>query len=462
LLVWHAAAILIIAAEIATNPDLSVENILRGKAEFTKEWVRELLYDVSDGKPHCAFPSPHPVALRDNPIHHNFSIPGAGNLGDVQELWGVYHQKMQVLEIPSGTGATYVGYLGGIDINSNRVDSPGHHATRHRQPDSTGPPAASPYHDVHARITGPAALDVVGIFQERYELALNAQPVDVVPEPLYHPPATPPPPAFDPPAVVPAATGQHLARVAQTSFAPGLGSTGLPWSPNGDAPIRETFERAIRSAREYIYIEEQYFTLDNGLIAVLREAADRCRRLVILVPFGTPDQVFGDQRRLATFERLAGTTGGPGGWGDRMVVGTPFRRPVLPAAERAASIGRGSLLEEITSNTESKIFVGPVIRVPQSAPYFFWVAGELMYATKARRVNSPSGKPSVELEVLRGSFHGTQDPFCPTPRTHKAGEPVTFAPPRDIFVHAKLYAGLAFFHRLPGRVRWRACRVWLD
>lgn len=441
-MVWHAAVIAVVVALIVADPDSSVEEKIRKAAEFTKERTRKLLYDVSDGKFQCAFPSPHPVALRDNPISHDFSIPGASNLSDIQELWGVYHQKMQVLEIPSGAGATYVGYLGGVDINSNRLDSPGHHAARHRQPDSTGPPVAATYHDVHARITGPAALDVVGIFHERFEHAMNFQPTGVVQEPLFIPPPPPPAPqptpAFQPPTLPPEPAGQHLARVAQTSFRPGTGSVGFPWSPNGDAPIRETFERAIRSAREYIYIEEQYFTLDNGLIALLRQAADRCRRLVIVVPSGTPDQIFGDERRLATFERLAGSTGGPGGWGDRMVVGTPFRRPALPAAERHASIGRASLLEEVTSSTASKIFVGPVMRVPQSAPYFFWVAGELMYATKARKVTSPSGQPATELEILRGNFQGTQNPFCPTPRTHKKGAPVTFGPPKAIFVHAKL------------------------
>jgi phosphatidylserine/phosphatidylglycerophosphate/cardiolipin synthase-like enzyme len=438
LLVWHAAAIAILAAEIATNPNPAVEDFLRNKAEFTEESMRQLLYDVSGGKPNCAFPAPHPAALADNPISHDFAIPGLGNLSDVQALWGVFHQKMQVVALPSGAGTTYVGYLGGIDINSNRVDAPGHHAALPRKPDSTQPPIPAPYHDVHARVTGPAMLDLVGLFQERYDFALNATPANVVPDPLYQPPAVPPPPAFPVPTELPAATGQHLVRIAQTSFKPAVGATGFPWAPNGDAPIRETFERAINSAREYIYIEDQYFTLDNGLISLLRQAADRCRRLVITVPFGTPDQLFGDERRLATFERLSGATGGPGGWGDRMVVGTPFRRPVLPPAERTASIGRGSLIEDIASATASKIYVGPVARVPASAPYFFWVAGELMYATKARPVTSPGGQPSMELEVLRGSFQGTQPPWCPHPRTHKKGAPVTFSAPRDIFVHAKL------------------------
>jgi hypothetical protein len=112
---------------------------------------------------------------------------------------------------------------------------------------------------------------------------------------------------------------------------------------------------------------------------------------------------------------------------------------VLPPPVRSASIGRAVLVDEITSATASKIYVGPATRVPLSAPYFFWVAGELMYATKAEAKTSPGGKPSVELEVLRSSFQPTQEPkWCPHPRPHKEGAPVTFSAPRDIFVHAKL------------------------
>ena len=94
LLVWNALALLIVAVEIAANPDASVEDFLREKAEFTDRWVRELLYDVSDGKPHCAFPAPHPVLLGDNPISHDFSIPLAGNLSEIQDRWGVYPSEI--------------------------------------------------------------------------------------------------------------------------------------------------------------------------------------------------------------------------------------------------------------------------------------------------------------------------------------------------------------------------------
>jgi phosphatidylserine/phosphatidylglycerophosphate/cardiolipin synthase-like enzyme len=111
---------------------------------------------------------------------------------------------------------------------------------------------------------------------------------------------------------------------------------------------------------------------------------------------------------------------------------------MLPPAQRIASVGRGSLTDAVASGTASKIYVGPPMRVPMGTPYFFWVAGELMYATKAKKVTSPGGHPSVELEVLRGSFQGTQTPWCPHPRPHKEGAPVTFAAPKDIFVHSKL------------------------
>lgn len=437
-LVWNAVIVLILAIESVTNPDRSLEDFLRELVEFTDEDVRALLYDVSDGKPHCAFPAPHPVVLADNPLAHDLSLPGLGNISALQEAFGVYHHKFQVIAKQGDPVEPFVGYLGGIDINSNRLDAPGHHSARYRSPDSTAPPGPGAYHDVHARVTGPATLDLIGTFHERYEHALGFSPENVIEEPLFEPPQTPPPPAFRPPTDPIPATGRHLVRIAQTSFKPGPGRDGFPWAPDGDGTIRESFERAIRAAREYIYIEEQYFTLDNPLIEVLRSAADHCRRLVIVVAANTRDQLFGDERRLATLERLAGATGGPGGWGERMVAGSPFRRPVLPPAGFRASVGRASLLEDVPSATTSKIFVGPIPRVPGGAPYFFWVGGELMFAVGTKNASSPGGHPAKAIDVLRGSLSGTSPAWCPHPRPHKRGTPVTFAPPKDIFVHAKL------------------------
>ena len=435
---WHAIVLLIVIIEMLADPELNLEDTLRELVEFTEKDIRELLYDVSDGKSHIAFPAPHPVTMADNPVSIDFSVPGLGTIRQVQEMAGVYHHKFQVINKGDDTTPDYVGYLGGIDINANRLDAPGHHAARYRDPESLSPPQAGTYHDVHAKVTGPATRDMVGIFHERYHHALNFEPAGVVDEPLFQKPAVPPPPAFEPQTTEIAASGQHLVRIAQTSFKPAAGNEPFPWAPEGDSAIRETFERAIKQAREYIYIEEQYFTLDNGLIEILRQAANHCRRLVIVVAANTSDQLFGDQRRLATLERLAGGTAGDPGWGDRMIAGSPFRRPVLPPAQFKASQGRASLVEAIGSATTQKIYVAPFTRVPSGVPYFFWVGGELMFAEKASAVTSPGGHEAMELEVLRGGMPGTAIPWCPHPRPHNEGTPVTFAAPKDIFVHAKL------------------------
>ena len=435
---WHGLVLLIAVTMILSDPDASLEDLIRNKMEFTDKDVREMLYDVSAGKLPIAFPAPHPITLADNPLSVDFTVPGLGTLSQIQEMVGVYHHKFQILNIGNDLNPDYVGYVGGIDINVNRLDAPGHHGARFRDADSLSPPKPGAYHDVHARVTGPAARDMVGIFHERYFHARDFEPVGIVDEPLYEKPVDYPDPVFVPLDDEVAATGQDLVRIAQTSFKPAPGNQPFPWAPEGDSAIRQTLERAIKQAREYIYIEEQYFTLDNGLIEILRDAANHCARLVIVVAANTSDQLFGDQRRLATLERLAGGTADDPGWGDRMIAGSPFRRSVLPAAQFKTSQGRASLVEAIPAATTQKIHVAPITRVPSAAPYFFWVGGELMFAEKASTVTTVNGHEAMELEVLRGGISGTSIPWCKHPRPHKTGTPVTFAAPKDIFVHAKL------------------------
>jgi phosphatidylserine/phosphatidylglycerophosphate/cardiolipin synthase-like enzyme len=432
-LTFQALVALAYAAMMFANIGEDLESVFRGKAEKTDEDVRA---DVYVKTPLIGYPSRHLARISDNPVSGGLTLPDGRAIADLQQHFSVHHTKMQVLFMPGPT-PTYIGYVGGTDINSNRVNSAGHQGSGFRKPDSTSPPTAATFHDVHARITGLAAYDVAGIYQDRYEFEAIMGDDGTVPDPLFNQNAPRLPPAFTlpdtPDDVQPA--GSHLVQVARTTYAPAAGSNGYPWS-NGEAPIRFTFERAVAEAREYIYIEEQYLTPDNGFVAALRNAADHCRRLVILIP-ASADQPFGEQRRLAIVDRLSGATGGAGGWGDRMIVGTPFRRPVLAPAQRKISHGRMTLIEDVSSASQPEIFVGPVKRVPTGTPYFFWVGGELMCAVKTQKVTSPGGHEAVRIEVLRGGL-GTQPRWCPHPRQHQAGAPVTVAEPRAIFVHSKI------------------------
>jgi phosphatidylserine/phosphatidylglycerophosphate/cardiolipin synthase-like enzyme len=231
------------------------------------------------------------------------------------------------------------------------------------------------------------------------------------------------------------APGRDVMQVAQTSFKPkpGSGTVGFDWAPQGNATIHDTIIRAIRSARECIYIEEQYMVPDDAYIAALTSAADHCKRLVIVLP-SFLEIFFGDVRRTQMFQKLAGSTTQVK-WGDRMLIGTPMRRPVLAAPDRITSMGRCTLLAGI-GQFDSTIFLGPAARIPKGR-FFFWIGGELMYATGSTLVTGPDGTPAKQLDVLRGGF-GTSQRWCPDQRPHQQGEPATFSQPTGIFVHAKI------------------------
>src|SRR4029077_7332437 len=110
----------------------------------------------------------------------------------------------------------------GINTNENRLDSNGHQGAGYSKPDSPAPPVAAPFHDVHSRITGPAAVEVFEVFKQRHHRDLPQEPATVSPTPGEW--GTP---------------GRDVMQVAQTSFKPkaGSGTVGFDWAPQGNATI---------------------------------------------------------------------------------------------------------------------------------------------------------------------------------------------------------------------------------
>lgn len=387
----------------------NIEALVKDKAEKTKP---ELL-DTLNANGTIALLSPHPVQLSDNPIATDFDI--GIQLSDVSTKFGIFHQKIQVIRRrpdddnpDSGDGFHYAGYVGGVDISDSRLDTPGHHGKR-------------AFHDVHARVTGPAVIDLFGTFHDRW--ARDQLENDDAPDVVFDPPSTVPP------------SGGHIIQVGRTAFRPAPGGEGFEWAPTGDATTRETIGRAIAAAREYIYIEDQYFAPDDEYVEILRDAAEHCRRLVIVMP-SDGDQPASDDRHFAVFPRLAGTPADPGGWGERLFIGAPLRRPTLVPTNRTSSVGRCFLVEDVPDAASGQIFLGPPTRVPKTTPYFVWVGGELIAAQNATLVTTTSGKPAMQLDVLRGGL-GTQPRWYEHPRAHAKGEPATVVKMQGIYVHSK-------------------------
>jgi len=371
--------------------------------------------------------SSYPARLIDNPVMIRPILIRL--LDDYIDQVGSWHQKIQLIKRPADTGGNqYVAYIGGIDLNYDRLDTPGHHGKPYIHL-TEGPSKVYPFHDVHARITGPVAADIFKTWDERYDLDrhLVASSLD----PVFPPPA---------PDSLPLQPAKHITQVGRTYFKPKPvgGSAPFPFALEGEKITNDTLILAIKAAREYIYIEDQYFTPNDSqhpqgsadtYFDALLGAASTCKRLLILVPSET-DQPFGDQRRRALFNRLKTV------WGDRILIGTPMRRPILPNPGRLASEGRCILMRAITP-LDDTVVIGPQVRVPKTVPFWLWIDGELMLSSGQPRPTPVDGTPSMEVDVLRGP-EGTNPRWGATLRNHKKGAAVTLAQLKGIYVHAKI------------------------
>ncbi len=403
----------LLADDLATG--VAIGKALRKKAEQTSpEYLAKLAAACR------AIYTPHPVRMADNPLADDIPLPNGRTIGELQDRWGIFHQKIQLVKRQSAGPDRYSAYVGGIDVNTNRLDSPGHHGTAWQEPAETGEPRPNTFHDVHCRLTGAAAAEVFHIFRGREELAF-AQARAAGETVLPPPPVLPAPDEWR-------ALGRHVIQVASTAYLPAPGGEGLPWAPDGDRTTHDTFVRAIHAAREHIYIEEQYMVPSEAYMEALESAAGHCCRLVILLPTFL-EVYFGDRKRGAFFDRLAQA------WGERLFIGTPIRRPVLAPTGRTTSKGRCTLMRAV-DGAASAIVVGPAGRVP-GGRFFVWVEGELMYVVAQTSVIGDDGQPAKELQVLRGG-NGTARRWCPDPRPHAFGAPVTAAQPVGIFLHSKI------------------------
>jgi phosphatidylserine/phosphatidylglycerophosphate/cardiolipin synthase-like enzyme len=176
------------------------------------------------------------------------------------------HWKCVVVRNRKGTSAN----LGGIDLNRNRLDGPEHL------------PSNTKYHDVNVRIQGPAAADVTNAFRDRYvEAGLGSHPTDSIRPTITTPPGVP---------------ATQMVGIART-FQAGIGAGFQRWSPNGDQTIWATMQQAIRRARRYIYIEDQYMvgpSVRDELMAAVQSftALD----VILVIPEVCEDfKVFADQ-----------------------------------------------------------------------------------------------------------------------------------------------------------------------
>jgi phosphatidylserine/phosphatidylglycerophosphate/cardiolipin synthase-like enzyme len=175
---------------------------------------------------------------------------------------GCHHAKTYIIRGTEGT----VAYIGGMDINKDRLDGPRHLPTDTR------------FHDVHARIVGPAGKDLAKAFVFRW----NDHPENRTTSRalrMASPSACPPGETCIDPVTVPepGRRATCMVQIARTS-----GAKTQDYALRGDRNIWSTLKQALDRAKKYVYFEEQYL-VSPELSDALFNAISHIEHLVVVM-----------------------------------------------------------------------------------------------------------------------------------------------------------------------------------
>lgn len=193
-----------------------------------------------------------------------------------------HHQKIVVVdgEMPTGGSENrrVVSFVGGIDLCDGRYDTPFHslfrtldtaHHDDFHQPNFEGASITKggprePWHDIHSRLEGPIAWDVLFNFEQRWrkqggkDILVNLRDLEDI---------------IIPPSPVTFPDDSETWNVQLFRSIDGGAAFGFPETPEDaaqaglvsgkdtiiDRSIQDAYIHAIRRAKNFIYIENQYF-----------------------------------------------------------------------------------------------------------------------------------------------------------------------------------------------------------
>ncbi|MEA2636083.1 MAG: hypothetical protein QOH92_2850 [Chloroflexota bacterium] len=182
-----------------------------------------------------------------------------------------HHEKTIVID-------DRIAFVGGIDLTRFHADR--WDTQDHRSRGAVG------WHDVAARIAGPAVRDVAENFAMRWQ-AITGEAL--------------------PPVATPSSAGDIEVQVVRT-----VPDGTYPRLPRGDFRILESYLRALRAAQRFIYLENQ-FLWSPEILAVLREKLANpptANLRVVLVLPAKPDSGSDDTRgQLGTLVQADGDGG---------------------------------------------------------------------------------------------------------------------------------------------------------
>lgn len=260
IIVRAAAAGVMIRALLWKEPDSSQNSA--AVAFFNGAEVRK-----KDDKDTAArSPLLNAAAIHDNRGDKPYHVAGMRILGSIPRALGAQHQKILCVF----AAGRLVSFCGGVDFKEDRIANPGvrpggGHLTKGG--DERGAPAGEgePLHDLHCRVTGPAALELVKLFAEKWNdhpagMKFNASKGELIMPPL------------------PDRAGDQVVQVSRT-YKAGI----YKFRPEGEYSAARMIGHAIRNARRFIYTECQYFTGAPPLAEALLAALPNIEHLTVLL-----------------------------------------------------------------------------------------------------------------------------------------------------------------------------------
>lgn len=181
------------------------------------------------------------------------------------KLTHCHHQKTIVVD----GRIAFVGGLDMTDFDTDRWDTTDHPVR-----------AGLNWHDLCFRLEGAAAMDVAGNFAQRW-LAVTGE--------------TLPLPAADPAAsrgggsaaATDGAASADVLAQCPVQVIRTIPAKTYTWAPTGEFGIAWAYRQAVRNARSFIYLENQYFwsqAMTDELIAALHRVEDPSFRLALVLP----------------------------------------------------------------------------------------------------------------------------------------------------------------------------------
>lgn len=229
--------------------------------------IRAMLWDHTSS---CPNPAPHVQNTAEVMRINEWLSTGAAILDGRTLSYGSHHQKVLIVKGAQGL----IAFCGGVDINSDRILQ-------------AGATPGAPFHDVHCRIQGPAAHELLKIFLQRWQDHPDrAMRESECAEKLRNRRLDPGKycPLLGLKERRPAWEGNIYVQIGRSY---GNGG-GYRFAPAGEQTAYRMILKAIREARQFIYIEDQYL-VSMEISAELVRALQNVPALIviILIPHGS-------------------------------------------------------------------------------------------------------------------------------------------------------------------------------